>query len=76
MSRAVRTGGSFDPKTHKKLRRYQIRATPDEGQFRWWARVPYGTWNAFLSWEDASRWLTQKHGQRVAKARRESERHA
>lgn len=27
----------------------------------WWARVPWGTFNRFASWEEAAAWLTMRH---------------
>lgn len=58
---------------HAKLRRYAIKSREDLGDWVWWARVPYGTWRMFHSWEDAADWLRYKHGQRVAKnARRDA----
>lgn len=67
MSRAVGTRGSFASQAgHAKLRKYQIKCRAG-----WWlARVPYGSWNRFETWEAASAWLTQRHGQRVANSRR------
>lgn len=78
MSKAVGTKGSFASQAgHAKLRKYQIKTWGyQNGPIRWGARVPYGSWNGFETWAEACAWLEMKHGQRVAKARRESERRA
>lgn len=67
MSKAVGTRGSFASQAgHAKLRKYQIKYRAG-----WWlARVPYGSWNRFETWEAASAWLTQRHGARAHNARR------
>lgn len=60
---------AFDPATHRRLRKYQIRSAPQG----WWARVPYGTWNHFVTWDQAATWLDIKHQARLIRAaKRES----
>jgi len=77
MSNASWTRGRpFDPSTHRRLRKYQIRHAP-EG---WWARVPYGMWQWFETWDLAALHLSIRHEERRLKeerrARRECERSA
>lgn len=67
MSRAVGTRGSYKSQAgHAALKRYQLKAIGG----MWKARVPYGTWKIFSTWDEAAGWLTEKHGQRVANATR------
>lgn len=67
MSRAVGTRGSYASQAgHATLKRYQLRGIGGQ----WKARVPYGTWRIFGTWDEAAGWLTEKHGQRVANATR------
>lgn len=61
---------AFDPSTHARLRRYQLRAAPNG----WWARVPYGTWRWFPSWGLAALWLATKHEERRIQAERRERR--
>jgi hypothetical protein len=63
---------AFNPATHRRLRKYQIRHAPKG----WWARVPYGSWRWFETWDLAVLWLRVRHEERTIeaekKARRES----
>jgi len=78
MSRATRTAGSKASREagHRKLRKYTLRSSWVGDELYWLARVPYGSLNRFDTWAEGAAWLRYKHGQRVAKARRESEQHA
>ncbi|QEQ93643.1 hypothetical protein SEA_ZUKO_65 [Streptomyces phage Zuko] len=62
---------------HARLRKYQIKYRAGY----WLARIPYGSWNQFDTWADASEYLTVRHEVRVAKEaererRRERDSHA
>jgi hypothetical protein len=63
---------AFNPATHRRLRKYQIRYVAGY----WLARVPYGTWRRFDTWSLAVLWLRVRHEERTIeaekKARRES----
>jgi hypothetical protein len=68
MSKAIGTRGSFASQSgHARLKRYQLLGCGG----CWKARVPYGTWRIFETWEEARDWLTERHGQRVANSRRQ-----
>jgi hypothetical protein len=71
MSKAIGTQGSFTSQAgHAKLKRYQLLSIAGA----WKARVPYGSWRIFESWDEAAAWLTERHGQRVANATRQEQR--
>ena len=54
---------------HRRLHKYQLMGI---GGY-WKARVPYGTWRIFGTWEEGRAWLTEKHGVRVhRRSQRES----
>lgn len=71
MSRAVGTKGKpFNPATHTRLRKYQIHSGP-EG---WWARVPYGSYRWFETWDLAVLYLRTRHEERAIEAERRERR--
>lgn len=53
-----------------KMGKYAIRSIPIPaltGMDRTWlARIPYGTWQMFTSWEGAAAWLWAEHRAHVA----------
>jgi len=70
---------AFDPTTHARLRKYQVRHAP-EG---WWGRVPYGSWRWYETWDLAVLDLSIRHEarrlkeeRRVRRERTESASHA
>jgi hypothetical protein len=51
---------------HATLGKYQLVSIG-----AWWkARVPYGTWRIFYTWEEGRDWLAERHGEREAKRAR------
>ncbi len=46
---------------HARLRKYQIKYRAGY----WLARVPYGSWNRFDTWAQASGYLSIRHADRV-----------
>lgn len=65
MSKAVGTRGSFKSQAgHAKLRKYAIRYVAGY----WIARVPYGSWRRFDTWDLAVLWLRVRHEERTIEA--------
>lgn len=63
MGGAVNTGarGASVMAGHARLRKYQIKYRAGY----WLARVPYGSWNRFDTWTDASDYLSIRHADRM-----------
>lgn len=71
MSKATWTKGRpFDPSTHTRLRKYQIRYVAGY----WIARVPYGSWRRFDTWGLATLWLRVRHEERLIQAEKRARR--
>jgi hypothetical protein len=44
-----------------KIQKYSIHGTRCETSTIWWARVPYGTFRKFSTWEEAAGYLRLRH---------------
>ena len=53
---------------HARLRKYQIKCRAGY----WLARVPYGSWNRFDTWAEASGYLSIRHADRVRRDSRQA----
>lgn len=53
-----------------KMGKYAIRTIPIPAltgmRHTWLARMPYGTWQMFTSWEGAAAWLWSEHRAHIA----------
>lgn len=55
---------------HARLRKYQVKYVAG-----WWlARVPYGSWNRFVTWDQAALYLTNRHEAKMIDAARRAQR--
>ncbi len=55
---------------HAKLRKYQVKYVAG-----WWlARVPYGSWTRFVTWDHAASYLTNRHEAKMIDEARRAQR--